>query len=356
VRFHPVRRGLGAAAPAVALVATIALPVTAAAKPSAIRATPTISRVSISGENVRIAGLVTFTRDTAAVRHRTRVQVTLSAPGATTERRTVSVAANRVFRAAWTTTLAGRVKVDARAEIAGRWAGDSATRMITITPLSSTPSAGAATPLVGLFKLAAGNDPAGATPTGSYFEMLQSNGQPLGNLSSPGGNKDFTPFTPGTDGGLTTQGYQPAPSPAFAGGNSGSALASRIIQPVPFYGINFSVETAPTDAQTGTSDPVPVVRDADGVLSGQLTAWDAQWNGQSFNQGTPKPNGTTPAPTTPLTGSYDAASGRFTLQWKSLIVGGPFNGFTGLWHLAGTFIPAKPATKSTGLGTPLPTL
>jgi hypothetical protein len=29
------------------------------------------------------------------------------------------------------------------------------------------------------------------------------------------------------------------------------------------------------------------------------------------------------------------------LTWKSLIVGGQFNGFTGYWHLEGTFVPAS---------------
>lgn len=29
----------------------------------------------------------------------------------------------------------------------------------------------------------------------------------------------------------------------------------------------------------------------------------------------------------------------FVLTWKSLIVSGPFNLFTGAWHLEGTFVP-----------------
>jgi hypothetical protein len=124
---------------------------------------------------------------------------------------------------------------------------------------------------------------------------------------------------------------------------------------VPFYLINFSIETSATDAQLGTSDPVPSIDDDAGRLNGQLTAWVAQWNGQSFNQGTPKPNGTVPPPTTPLTGTYNSTTRAFTLQWKSLIVGGPFNGFTGSWHLAGTFAPAS-SSSSGGLPLPVPPL
>jgi hypothetical protein len=41
-----------------------------------------------------------------------------------------------------------------------------------------------------------------------------------------------------------------------------------------------------------------------------------------------------------VSGTYDAATGHFVLQWKSLIVGGPFDRFTGSWHLEGTFVPA----------------
>ena len=47
-----------------------------------------------------------------------------------------------------------------------------------------------------------------------------------------------------------------------------------------------------------------------------------------------------PGATTVLSGTYDATTGAFTLTWKSLIVGGPFNGFIGLWHLVGHFVPA----------------
>ena len=65
----------------------------------------------------------------------------------------------------------------------------------------------------------------------------------------------------------------------------------------------------------------------------------ASWNNEYFNQGSPKPNGTRPGLTTPVSGSYDAATNAFVLTWSSQVVGGPFNGFTGYWHLVGTFVP-----------------
>ena len=98
--------------------------------------------------------------------------------------------------------------------------------------------------------------------------------------------------------------------------------------------------TQASDPQTGQADPIPQIYDDNGTLNGQVMAWAAQWNGQSFNQGSPKPDGTSPAPTTAVSGTYDASSGAFTLTWRSRIVGGPFNGYSGLWHLSGTFVPA----------------
>ena len=38
---------------------------------------------------------------------------------------------------------------------------------------------------------------------------------------------------------------------------------------------------------------------------------------------------------------YDAATGAFVISWTSQIVGGPFNGFSGYWHLQGHFTPAS---------------
>jgi hypothetical protein len=344
---------------AVTLLAAISVvPAFAASKHGpthrATAASAAISRVTVTGSTIAVRGRVQLPRATAAERRRARVLVALSAPHGLVERHSVKISSTRSYAVTWTTKLVGRLTLSVRVTIAGKSSGRTATRTITVSGATTTPPAGG-TPLVGIFKLTAGSAPSGQAPTGSYFEMLQSNGSPLPNFSSPGANKDYTPLTPGTDGGLSTEAYQPAPNPAFSDGSSGGALADKVIEPVPFYLINFSIETAATDAQLGTSDPVPSIDDDAGRLNGQLTAWVAQWNGQSFNQGTPKPNGTVPPPTTPLTGTYNSTTRAFTLEWKSLIVGGPFNGFTGSWHLAGTFAPVS-SSSSGGLPLPVPPL
>jgi hypothetical protein len=310
-----------------------------------------IKRLAVRGSSITVVGAVRLTNNTGAVRRGTRVLITATAASASPERRTVKVSRQLTYSATWSTGLTGTVTVAVRATVGGKASGRTVRRTVTIAQAVTPPAGGTA--LIGTFKLDPGSAPSGQAPTGSYFEMLTAGGGALANLSSPAPDKNYTPLTPGTAGGFSTTAYQPAPSPAFSGGTFGNALADEIIEPVPFYLIDFSVETSATDVQTGTPDPLPKIVDTGGTLSGQITAWVAQWNGQSFNQGTPKPNGTLPAPTTALTGTYDAATHGFTLAWKSLIVGGPFNGFTGSWHLAGTFVPAAGSSGSSLLP-PLP--
>jgi hypothetical protein len=167
-------------------------------------------------------------------------------------------------------------------------------------------------------------------------------------------DQTYTLFVPGTSGGLVTGGYQSAPSPAFD--KSGNALAAQIIQPATFQGVKFSVSTEATDPQTKQAVPAPAVDvGSSGSLTGNLEAWSAAWNGNYFNQGAPKPGGGTPGFTSDPTGTYTSATGAYTLSWTSLIVGGPFGGFTGQWHLVGTFVSSSgsstPTTSATSAAT-----
>jgi hypothetical protein len=171
--------------------------------------------------------------------------------------------------------------------------------------------------------------------------MVQAGGKPatgpfVANASSTCAAKTYTALTPGTDGGLVTGTYQPAPTPAFDASHNGTA--AKITQPTKFYAVGFAVSTNAKDPQTGASAPVPEITvGADGKLTGDLSAFGVSWNSQQFNQGAPKPDGTKSPNTTGPTGTYDAATGAFVVEWTSEIAGGPFNGFTGQWHLEGTF-------------------
>jgi hypothetical protein len=206
-----------------------------------------------------------------------------------------------------------------------------------------TPASSTGKPLIGTFHLAAGKCSTD-TPTGSYFRMIDDNGTLakgpyFTNPDSTCKDQSYSAEIPGTDGGLVTGSYQPSPAKAFdAHGNS---LAVRIIKPGSFTAIDFGIQTDPVDPQSKTKVPAPSIVDNDGKLSGQLEAWSASWNNQYFNQGSPKPDGSMPGITSPVTGTYNATTGAFVLTWTSSIVGGPFNGFSGYWHLQGHFTPSS---------------
>lgn len=172
--------------------------------------------------------------------------------------------------------------------------------------------------------------------TGSYFRMILPGGtdEYFTNPNSKAPDKTYTLFVPGTDGGLKLGQYQQPPSPAFDA--NGNAKANRIVRPDEFAGIYFSISTAKTDAQDSSPDVAPsLTLHGTKTLTGNFQAWTAGWNTTYFNQGSPKPDGTFPGFTRPVTGTYNPATHAFTIVWYSLIVGGPFNGFTGYWHLQG---------------------
>ena len=214
---------------------------------------------------------------------------------------------------------------------------------------TGTATAAQASTLSGTFAITPGA--CDASPTGSYFRMIVKTGTADGpfvtNNDSACGDKSYTLLTPGSDGGLIVGTYQPEPTPPFDG--SFNSLADRITKPAKFFGVDFSTSTNGTDPQTKSTVPPPsLAAGSDGALSGDLSSFGASWNNQEFNQGAPKPDGSTPGLTAAPSGTLDGQSGAFTLEWRSQIVDGPFDGFTGVWHLEGTFIPdTTPTTAAT---------
>jgi hypothetical protein len=207
---------------------------------------------------------------------------------------------------------------------------------------TSAPSGASSGPraLIGTFKLTPGAC-TGETVTGSYFRMISpggsvASGKFFDNPDSTCDDKSYTLAVPGTQGGLVTGRYQPNPTPAFNA--QGGALADSIVQPQSFTAIDFSIATNKVDPQTGKSVPAPSLSVSGGRITGQVQAWSASWNKLYFNQGSPKPGGARPGLTNPVAGTYNARTHAFVLSWTSQVVGGPFNGFTGAWHLTGTFV------------------
>lgn len=175
---------------------------------------------------------------------------------------------------------------------------------------------------------------ASAVPSGSYLEMLGGGGAVVKNSFGGCANAAYSPLKPGVKG-LVTGSYQPAPTDA-------------IFEPTNFFGSDFTVNTAPVDAQTKAKVPPLSIESNAGALSGNLEALSVAYNGAYFNQGAPKPDGTYPGSTKALSGTI-SCDGSFTMQWQSQIVGGAFNNFTGVWHLAGRFVPAS-GTPAKALG------
>lgn len=233
-----------------------------------------------------------------------------------------------------------------------------------------TEGASAGEELIGLLRFTPGAVVDGKV-TGTYFRMLQpgadaAKGPYMINSDSPADNGQATLLSPGTSGGLRIGGYQSQPTPGFDG--KGNSLSDAINAPVKWFGVAFSISTNRVDKQTKTEVPPPRVVFRDGKLEADVSAWAASWNNQEFNQGAPKPVLNTgakaagqeevertwdwvaqkwleSAPKSTLkgkgaTGTYDPDTKAFTLEWTSYIEGGPFNGFTGLWHLEGVYEPS----------------
>ncbi len=370
-RLAPARRAF---APGIALAAALALLLAAPTMAPALSAKQrparvTLTKLAVVGSTITVTGRVSLPASDAKLRKRTLLTLTLAGPAGRTESFTARLDAKSRFNATHLTRLSGALGLWISVRIAGRSTAKKLLRHLNVNAPAGSPAAGGApsagapgtapstgatpgtgasavcpasseTVLNGTFELQAGTD-VGGTIGGSWFEMSIKGGAPLQNPNSPLANQDYTPLSPGSAGGLQTFAYEPAPSPAFADpGERGNALAADIMKPQGFEGYNFSVVTEPGDRQALEADPEPHIVEEAGRLSGQLSAWVVGWNGEWFNQGSPKPNGTLPEPSTALTGTCDATSGHYVLEWKSLIVGGPFNGDTGSWHLEGTFVPA----------------
>ncbi len=218
-----------------------------------------------------------------------------------------------------------------------------------VIAVGATSAAPNAAPLTGTLGIDAGSCSAGAA-SGSTFRMILPSGDTSGPFVSNGDStcddQTYTLLRPGSDGGLVLGDYQPAPAPPFDG--NGNGRADRIIEPTMFFGVGFAIASNPTDPQTKKDVPAPSVGADGGALSGDLQAIGAAWNDQNFNQGAPKPGNAPAGLTAKPTGTFDSSSGAYTLDWASQIEGGPFDKFTGVWHLEGTLRTAgQPAPATT---------
>ncbi len=210
-----------------------------------------------------------------------------------------------------TTTTEAPVTTVAETEATGA----TETTMATETTTATNPFEG---DLVGLFAITAGD--CTADVAGSWFQMVMADGTVVPNADSLcTSDPSYSLLTPGAAGGLDTSVAQNAPDPAYD--ETGNGLAADIFAPVKFFSVDFA-------GAFDAAGAAPMISAADGVLSGDLSAFTAYYAGQAFSQG-----GT-------ITGTIDPETGAFVIEWSSLISGGSFDGFTGVWHLEGVFTPA----------------
>ena len=254
-------------------------------------------------------------------------------------------------RQRWVSFLSGGPPVanrGGRSRLASRLAAAGAAAVAVgcvVTLPESGASAQSSHRLVGTFKITPGScNPITKTAAGSYFRLIFPKGNILfgpffQNSTSPCFDKSYTTVSPGTQGGLVTGAFQPGPPRAFAA--NGDARAQAIIRPVPFAAIGLSLSTQSSDSQTKRAVPVPSITATGSRLSGNLEAVSAAWKNIYFNQGSPKPGGRRPGLTVPVSGRYNSRTRVFVIEWTSQIVGGPFTGFTGQWHLVGKFVPQR---------------
>lgn len=179
----------------------------------------------------------------------------------------------------------------------------------------------------------------GGAAEGSWFRMVQpegtlADGPFIGNGESPCEDSTHTPLLAGRTG-LVIGEHQSFPDPVFD--DDGNALADAIFAPTSFFAVDFGVATPPVEPQTETDvDPPSLTVDEDGAVTGDLRAVSVAYNGAYFAQGAPAPDGSMPGQTSPVEGTFDEASGTLVIEWAAQIVGGPFNNFTGIWHVEGT--------------------
>jgi hypothetical protein len=152
--------------------------------------------------------------------------------------------------------------------------------------------------------------------SGSYIRMGLPSGGFFANPYSKDSNKTYTLIGSGPGAGLRTGVAQKPPSPAFS--SHGNSLANSIITPTNFTGILFGVVTTAAPTFTLSGDKI----------TGNLGHLYAQWNKQTFYQGNT------------VYGTYNSHTHAYSISWHTEVHGGPFDGYTGYWHLQGTFSPS----------------
>ncbi len=85
-------------------------------------------------------------------------------------------------------------------------------------------------------------------------------------------------------------------------------------------------------AAAGGSATAPTASEVGGAMTADLSAWTAFWNNNNFGQGGI------------ATGTWDSVTGVYNIGWSATVVGGAFDGMTGVWTMTGVAVPVPEAS------------
>jgi hypothetical protein len=203
--------------------------------------------------------------------------------------------------------------------------------------------------MAGTFRLDAGRCAlANAAPTGSYLVVLNAGGGK--SVTNPGGgcvNPNYTPLTPGRDGGVVLGDFQPNAQPTFD--EQRNSLSDRIINPVAFGPYKLGMATDAHDEQNAPGG-TPAFRPPSAERQGRQLHADLRSITITYGG----PAGTTCSTAVGVgcwnlgsrsaVGTYDPATKHFAVEWQ---LGETFTpaGDSLIVHLEGTFIPSPSPSK-----------
>ncbi len=158
-------------------------------------------------------------------------------------------------------------------------------------------------------------------------------------------------ITAGLGEPIVTGSYQGGTASAPAEPNSAQTLTNFKYFGTPVY--TFTAQSAenlvqsPTGTIAGGKTPSGTIDTSTNSLSMDMSSWFASWNGTNFNQG-----GAATGSVSGCTTSNGATTCSYSMTWRSTVVGGPFNGQTGVWSLSGAVSTAAATTTAKATVTP----
>jgi len=192
-----------------------------------------------------------------------------------------------------------------------------------------------------------------ASVTGGTFEMPGFTVSPINYVAYGTGAADLIGYHNGSGGStIANTAFDPAGTVAFY---FGAGVPGSTAKTVNTY--TASSNMGDTGSAAGTIPGGPAVTAsatsfANGAtISFDLRSFFANYNGTDFNQGSGK-DAVGNLDGSFATGTLSNCSGNtcdYSIGWSSYIVGGPFDGNTGVWTMTGTAVAAVPEASTYGM-------